>query len=465
MPIIGFITSEPIEEFVKSFEEDISKFCNILYLRVNHIEDCRNHYVNNFDLVDGFIFSGRMFYYSGMSDTERTNKPLFVMDESRSDLKKVLLKLLLDNRNLNLSRIFIDLTENSSSFDELKEIIGDGPFPMCINDYFKEERLINLSNQNYHNLTKAIIEKHLQLHTEGLIDYSITRLGTNLEAFKEKDIPYVYALPTKDYTLNFFIQAAYFIATENSKDSKIGLIMIDPKNNLCDASFYEFRACLENVIQSYRIINGLDLTIQEYKGKIILLTQLRDLKKMTSDFTLFNLKNYLNSKVDQPFALSLSTADTIYQAKRNAEKALSLISDDLDEVYYISFNDEVIGPIEHEKPTKISLRPSQTIKTYSEKLRVDHVTLQKIISFTEVNGSIEMTAKDLAEFLDVTQRTARRFLCKIEENGGAKSYNEKMKSRKGRPSKYYVLNFINEMRILDAQQQYSQARRNGEVEI
>ncbi len=433
----GFFVSKPIESFIKKIELELSAYCDIIYLPAVKQNDISSTYHSYKSKVDGFVFSGSLMYYLFLEKNPSPNKPCFYLDELKTDIKDIFLKLLLKNRTFDFSRTFIDMATGSNQYLGIKEILRDNPLP-----YFNE-----FDYEDPVSFERKIIDRHIELHKAGLIDLSITRLGNCLDELESHGIPYIYAYPPLGYTINFFMKAINQINLSKAKNQILGTIVITLENTENMTTSYSNKIQLLNccnLITTYAQLHGYDFTLYEEEPYIEILTHLKDISKITKNFKICHIKKYIEETLGKNIILGLGTGHNIYKARHNAYEAAKISIHKGEGPFYISYDDKIMGPLSG-KVQIYDTTPSPKLLTWSKKLHVDHVNLQKIIAFTKMSETTNVTSDALAEYLNISLRSANRLLTKISENQGAITYYQNIDGRPGRPKKCFNLTFIDKL--------------------
>lgn len=195
-PIIGFIVPEPLVNFARSLKRELAPICTLRIIPARKAGDAAALYRRHLDEVDCFATSGRLFHSLILRETGAFAKPCHVMDELKGDVKEALLKLLLRNRNLDLTRVYIDFAAPMNNFLGLKELLPRNRSP----------RFAAFTTQDPSQLAERILAMHLELHARGEVDVSITRFGGIVKDLEAAGIPFVYLLPSREYAIDFFMR-------------------------------------------------------------------------------------------------------------------------------------------------------------------------------------------------------------------------------------------------------------------
>ena len=417
---------------MESIGAELASYCDILFLVAEDNEKACALYKDYASRVDCFICSGRLLYYAIKTKVPEPEKPLYTLDDQRADVKDVFLKLLLKDRNFDFSRVFVDFAVEQNDYLGIKEWLPKDSWP-----YFGElgEEKIETYEQ-VEEICRAAGRRHYELHREGLIDLSLTRVGLLTREFDRDHIPYQYVYPSRDYIVNFFLQIINAFNSKKTEDNIQGAIAIifGKEGEGADTSS---AAKANDFLASYVRSHGYDFTIQKDDDRIIILTRRKDIADITEDFTSCGFKEHIEGVVGKRLSMGIGAGNNFFQAKLNSIKAAELSQARAGKVFFISELDKLIGPLGSTAMDELFSKPSPELLEWSRRLHVDHLSLQKIVAYARVSQSTRISADELARHLGITLRSANRLLSKIEANGGASCYLENLKGGRGRPRKCY----------------------------
>lgn len=432
--VIGCILSDPIYSFMKCLEQELAPHCVLKLLCAHDNDQAITLYKEHRREVDCLVFSGAVYYYIVIQACGTLEKPSFILDEVKTDIRQIFLDLVMKDRQFDFSRVFVDFAVERNKYLGIKEMLPKDQWPL-FNDLEENEYIWEHS---------ALVQRHRQLYEEKRIDVSITRFGTILKDLDAMGIPYRYAYPSKDYAVNFFMQIANTMKLEMALEKPFATIVIEFEHIPGDPGDGPMLRC-EELIADFVRLHGYDFMIQKEANKLIVLSRYDDLSNISYNFTDDGFKQHLEAAAGTRLFVGIGAGRTIYQATQNAGKA-ALMSRSGQGVYYCSEAETMLGPIGAEHPGVLHANPDSKAIERSARLHVDHINLQKIISYTKLRHSTKISADELAHYLSVTVRSANRILNTIEQNGGARSYREKLGDGRGRPKKYYDLIFVDTAR-------------------
>ena len=440
---IAFLASAPFHPYMDDVVRELANYCDIIFVTATTNEEAYGLYREYAAKVDCFIFSGKILYYAVTTRCRDLEKPIYVLDDQKGDIKDVFLGLLLADRNFDFSRIFVDFAFGLNGYLGIKEMLPQKEWP-----YFSDVDEGGIETfADVERLCDAVKRRHYELHRAGLVDLSLTRLGLLPGEFERDGIPYRYIYPSKDYILNFFLQIVSAFNSNRNDASLAGSIVLISMG--LPAAPGGIDAALASLVRRH----GYDFTVQWDGGTAIVLTKLKDLEALTGGFASGSFKEEIERDTGLSMAIGLGAGHNFYQAKLNAFKAAELSRYRSGRVYYISETDRMIGPLSANDSlgatglpgaaatAELSASPSEGLVELSRRLHVDHLSLQKIIILTKMRRSTRLSADELAAHLGVTLRSANRLLNKIEANGGASSFDENLVGGRGRPRKYYDITF------------------------
>ena len=151
------------------------------------------------------------------------------------------------------------------------------------------------------------------------------------------------------------------------------------------------------------------------------------------DFFNSNIALNLKKRLKENFYSGWGKGNNINEARHNAEKAYQKNKETNSEiVYLISSNSELILSEINDKKKK-NLEIIDKLK----KLNITKQNSEKLIELFK--SSEKVSCAILANYLNISERTANRLLLKLEENHLATS--ELIKIKRGRPKKIYQFSF------------------------
>ena len=396
---LAILTPKNSYEKIKKSLKDIE--CEVKYIFYNNLYDLENLYLKNAQKYDGIITSGPIGYEIIKNSVELLT-PLYHFDISKGDLYKYLFNILKENPKIDFSRVYIDFIS-----PEKKEY--------WFQDIFKKEEepifyKINFSNKNLYETLKS---NYINLKKENKIDMVLTRISNMIKFLKNEKISFDFLFPSEENIKNTVLEVIKDIKILKSEKKQIifGKLLLN-----------EISADIEEEIHSISkncIVKILDKSIE-----ILMIYE---------DFINSNITLNLKKKLKMNFFSGWGKGNNINEARHNAEKAYQKNKETNSEiVYLISSNSELIlSEIDDKKKKNLEI---------IDKLKKLNITKQNSEKLIELFKSSEkVSCAILANYLNISERTANRLLLKLEENHLATS--ELIKIKRGRPKKIYQFSF------------------------
>ena len=396
---LAILTPKNSYENIKKCLRDIE--CEIKYIFYDNLYDLESLYLKNAQEYDGIITSGPIGYEIIKNSVELLT-PLYHFDISKGDLYKYLFNILKENPKIDFSRVYIDFIS-----PEKKEY--------WFQDIFKKEEepifyKINFSNKNLYETLKS---NYINLKKENKIDMVLTRISNMIKFLKNEKISFDFLFPSEENIKNTVLEVIKDIKILKSEKKQIifGKLLLN-----------EISADIEEGIHSISkncIVKILDKSIE-----ILMIYE---------DFINSNITLNLKKKLKMNFFSGWGKGNNINEARHNAEKAYQKNKETNSEiVYLISSNSELIlSEIDDKKKKNLEI---------IDKLKKLNITKQNSEKLIELFKSSEkVSCAILANYLNISERTANRLLLKLEENHLATS--ELIKIKRGRPKKIYQFSF------------------------
>ena len=396
---LAILTPKNSYEKIKKSLKDIE--CEVKYIFYNNLYDLENLYLKNAQKYDGIITSGPIGYEIIKNSVELLT-PLYHFDISKGDLYKYLFNILKENPKIDFSRVYIDFIS-----PEKKEY--------WFQDIFKKEEepifyKINFSNKNLYETLK---NNYINLKKEKKIDIVLTRISNMVNFLKSEKISFDFLFPSEENIKNTVLEVIKDIKILKSEKKQIifGKLLFDKISIDIEEEIHS--------ISKNCIIKILDKNIE-----ILMLYE---------DFINSNIALNLKKKFRNNFLSGWGKGNNINEARHNAEKSYIKNKETNTEVIYlVSTNSETIL-------SEINAKKKKNIEII-EKLKKLNITKQNSEKLIELFKNQEkVSCANLADYLNISERTANRLLLKLEENSLAIS--NLIKINRGRPKKIYTFSF------------------------
>lgn len=431
---IAAIFSPPAVKYMEELLPELNPYCDMTLLEASGMREARALFEERGRSFDAVVFSGRIYMAFATRNNYSSDLPCYAFDEFVYDLTPILYNLVLNDRDFDFSRVSVDFMDIWDSTGCRKLFPAD-QMPFCMDEGFIP--FLSVDEINAYALTQKVLNWHLELYRAGKTRLAITCHGAITRQLEEADVPYMYIAPSREYVVNFFMQIISSLTMRLAEDQLLGVVAL--RCNSEDEKAGLIARCSE-AIATFARANGFDFSFAREVGKLEFITWFRELSQITQEFRTAPFEDLLGPETQGRYRIGIGTGNTLFQAKMNAANAVS-ISGATGRIYYVSYDGKVSGPL-GKTQTRYELLPDEQLIELSKKYGVDHLSLQQMLAFSHMAGKSVVTAQELAQFMDVSRRTANRLLTKLVGAGGAEIYAENAQGSKGRPRNQYHLLFV-----------------------
>lgn len=420
---------DSVEMIIKIAEKFKDKIIYFPYIYTD-VEETAKIVKKGENEVDVWLFSGQA-PYTIANKIELSHKAFFP-ELNGSSLLKTLLDISYKNHK-NLDYISLD----TIPIDEIHETFSELQLPTA------DLQILPYSG---YRPTEELTSFHYDLFKNNKVDVSITCVHSVYKKLKSLGVPAFRVTPTK-MALRQTIKMAYQQnETLYFKRSQIAVLIIQTQD---DNNFLKEKKLLaqnhrlnlklqEMIIDFTEAINGSFVFLGNDKFMIFstrgslenhgkyfttsLLEQITLLTNFTSNMGIGYGKT--SSEAEQNAYLALNHA-------RNHEKNCTILVDE---------NGSIEGPLK--EPDSITYNyqtEDKELLTLLNKAGVNISTYNKIIYIQNSFTNNTVSTASVSEWLNMTQRNARRILTGLEKEGLAQLIGEEAPSNRGRPRKTYRL--------------------------
>lgn len=427
---LGIITTQPHVELIKSIQKELCDTCEIDIMQIGNPCEAQEVYVKNAPYVDGFVFSGRFLYDAVDRDCLDEKKPVRILQDNEIILYKELFRLLLTEPNIDMSRIYIDFAYLLDSFREFIQYLPPQEKPIQSGNLFEQMDLM--------------LENHLAMWEHGKTDLSITAFGHFVPILQKHGVRYLLIQPSLDHmkdVIQSLISEITILKLQNRR-TVIGCVSTGTTPGFDAKQREEMTCIIDDFIRKMNVTVTMQVSDD---GSIRLFTTYGDFLKITSGVKDCALIRAIQNSVSYIVKIGWGLGMEYMQANENALRALQQANAYSGSCsFFVSESLKVIGPLRSNDAIQFSGQDDPKIIALSNKIGMNNINLQKMISFAAIIGTNKVTSEDIARCLSITVRGANRVLNKIETNNLAAPIFERLDSGKGRPRKYYKLLFLHE---------------------
>lgn len=424
---VGIIGPKDSVEMMVSVGQEFSDQLVLVPYIYQRAEESAEIVSENHQEVDVWFFSGIGPY--SMAREHLQKQKAFFPQINASVLTKVLLELVYRD-GLSLDRVSFD-TVSEAHFRETLDELGLSCEKPYLNPYIE------------FRLTDHWVDYHTSLFREGKVDACVTGMLSAAEELKRRGI-HVHRMGFTRLTFReIFKQIVQEGETLHFKRSQIAvqLIEVSDLERLANepTNAYDLRRLdlkLQEIILDYtEAISGSFVALGNYKF-IIFSTRgsLDDHPAFHPTIILEKIMLLTNSIAN----MGIGYGVTALSAERNAQLALIHAKKHTKAAILVDSDGSIEGPLQQTK--SISYGYWTEDKEISESLKkagVSITTLNKIISVQKALGQNYISSTDMAEWMGMTQRNARRILSDLAEHNIIEQIGEETPTSRGRPRKIY----------------------------
>ena len=405
----------------------------IPYNDYRHISEVYGMYADKYDacLTSGIVAMNaiRMVY-------PHPPKPLTYFQVSENGLHRDILKVILETQNMDLSRIAMDFmvavgnrysVADFLKVDELDRVYGQNTFLTQ-----------KIGIQTGCTVEHIVLEKITELWENGAIDLVICQYSSIVPMLQERGIPFRCPF-VSDHRLNAIIQEVLVkLELQSLHANHPAIIQVFPQHN-ADVSAHNIDI-LHGILQEYVNRNLIDCILQKNEFCCVMISSLRIIRFLTDDFQKCRICSWLEQKLGYAVSVAYGIGTTVSHAMNNVQIA-SKEAKLLGQSFVVDSNGNLIGPLNSEQRMVIAANSLPDTADIARRCNLSTMTIQKLMSIVQNNGSNKITTQDLAARLDTTVRNANRIMQNLCKGNIAKPVYTQTSHSRGRPVQVYALDF------------------------
>lgn len=175
-------------------------------------------------------------------------------------------------------------------------------------------------------------------------------------------------------------------------------------------------------------------------GRYVVFTTRGLLQDVTGNFSHVPDINNFDEFSTEAVTCGIGIGQTVYDAEINAGNALLHAKECAKGTWMVCFdNKKIAGPLG--KPEQLTYSyASKQLESISQQTSLSVITLNKLKSSLKKLSSDKLNANELAKYMQIPPRSARRILTTLEQHGLAQVVAEEKPHTRGRPRKVYRIN-------------------------
>lgn len=415
----------------KYFAEEM-ELVPIIYGVVTEIETLLPRY-HSYE-IDFWLFTGFIPYHYALDKKLVDKEEAYYPPLAGSSLFRTIIRIILNKEN-KWQRLSFDTLDR----DDVETALEDAGLD------------IELYILPYHETSgnDEIFEFHKQLYRSGKVDICLTCINHVNERLKQEQIPVYRMVPTQNIIKRSFpkiLDKARSIAFQRSQVSVIA-IEVDSREwiSLRRKQTYEIKR-REQSLEQYLIdfserARGSSVRIGD--GLYFIFVTWGELEELEHSQELQALPAKLKSLTEFQIHVGVGNGYTVHEAEVNVRKALQYAQEKKEPcVMKVLQDGSVIGPLNMQE--NISFATRHTLAAIEERLlalkdeaMISFSTISKVYALSQHYKKDQVTAQELARWLHLTDRSARRILKELHTLKLVEEIGEEQPGARGRPRKVY----------------------------
>ena len=401
---------------------------NFVTRSTEKIDDMINFIQDIEENVDGFYLTG-IGIYSASNEKTNIKKPVVYTKRGITGIVKSFWDFQKDNCGTSIlknMKIGIDVVDEKDFLETLEE------FNIKIKSYY-------LQKYDYQKTEAEYLEEYLKKIKSGEINCVFTAFGYIYSALKEKNIPVYRVQATNGEIKKEFKNLLDRIKMSKAENSKISVEII-------------------KILKSERISNNILSDKLQFEKELLAYSQMVDGNIQTlgnDEYLILSNKGLLNAPENINTILSIiknysskgliisigiGEGNTMFLSEKNARIALKISMGNGNNSIFFSDGSEVKGPLMEKREILYKNSSDKKILEVSKNTGVSALYLEKIKSVIKKQDKNSFTSVELAEFLNISERSTNRIIKKIIESGYA-SVEYENSFGAGRPRRKTQFNF------------------------
>lgn len=365
--------------------------------------------------------------------TTRVIRPI---NNDDGDIYKLLLMLLGRFPGLTTKRVYMDPVDVLGM--DLDEYIACG-LEQSYSDRL-EARLDDWSLEQLMQKESEYRTRHLALWEEGRIDVSVTRFSSIMYQLEDAGLPVFFPYPSLAHMERVCHETVQAVTLRHLRDNQAAAIVLTHRK--ADDAWEEQRRTdmLHKALVRYAALSPHNLTPSLTPHGFEVLTKRETVKALTDHFRSCGIQAALKETLGFGVSIGYGLGENIHQARMNAvdanrEAALSASGVSC----LVNERDELVCPLGQNAPLVVQRDTSPEVRLVSKKTGLSGLTVQKLFAAVRSSSDGRVSARELAEKLSITPRSANRFFSVLMEAGFAEIADVRRGTSRGRPERVYVV--------------------------
>ncbi|PEK62240.1 transcriptional regulator [Bacillus wiedmannii] len=366
---------------------------------------------------DFIFFSGALPYYMAKEIREQLRIPSTYLQQDETTVVSSILSVMYHQR-IQPHKISIDLVDRSFITNVFHDIgIKESP------QVFDYENMLWSKDE-----INRVIDFHVAKYQSGDAHLALTSIHAVYDELQKIGIPSERMIDPKQSIIHGLKDAKIKAELAKSHSATVGACMISSLE-LREGLLEQLDAISKELRGSFKKVDEMTFILYTTRGDI-------------ESIIKTNMINHLFASIEGTIAIGFGYGKTVKEAEQNAKIAQSFAKNNpIDHCFYILTSDkELFGPFPKEQRVQSLKNDNPELMKIAKETKLSPANLSKIIQFSQSHPSLNFTAADLSEYLQVTRRSTERLLKKLVDYGYAHICGEEMPYQQGRPRAIYEMN-------------------------
>lgn len=388
--------------------------------------------------VDAFLVNGLVTATILRRQFPEYSDSIIDFDVDYLSYYQALLKLMLKNRTLDFDRVYVDFI-GSMNKEKLAVMLLEDRFIESTQSYVAKTRQLPL--EEITTVKRQLLDGILKAWNAGEIDCVVTLFSTIIADMEENGIPYEFVCPDKNFIHQTLQKAINEVSLRKMQGSLPAVIQINGEKVFNDNNSPAYKLSqveLQKALMEFSKECCADFSVLDNFYGFEVITNAAVVRRITNNFTLCELKTYLEKKLNRHVCIGYGIGSELVRARLNAANAnREAVTSVIQSSFLINEQGKLIGPLCGDGGFTLTIIPDEQIVQRAKSAGISPLTLQKILQTAASVNSEAVTAQILSEKLGITTRSANRFLAKLEACGQAQRNGLAQSKTRGRPERSY----------------------------
>lgn len=430
---VGIVGASDTVDLIKSVGYEFNDRIDCIPLSYKDTDECIEIVKESINSMDAFLFSGSV-PYELVTKNLNVTKPCMYIPRNSSCIYKLLWEI--RNSEILSGNISMD-TATEKDISDIHEILKE----LNCNE-------LNIFPLNFRGVNwdyKETINEHYNLWREGKSDLAVTAFYSIYLKLKELGMPVIRITLTKDIIRKTIEALISNVTNRRLKANQVGVIIINiesPKElALTSYENQKLKLKLSNIFLDYaQAFHGCYFPLDT--GDHVIFTTRGSIVASTNGYKSISIIDALSKELtNAKISCGIGYGKTSNEAEVNAKLGLSHARENGgDCAFVIGDEGSIRGPIGKDSEIEYSYSNEGELLKIAEDIGISTLYVSKLKSISEHIGKNTINSKELAYYLSISERSARRILKLLSNKGYAEDIGEEAPRAKGRPRILYKIN-------------------------